>query len=140
MQDYCDTGEKEQTLVESIKALEKVNKSLAKLNLQREKLTTNIIEAFSHSHEGQKTYEYDMWKIEIKTPCIYSLNKKLYESGNYELPEDYNPIRATTAYTINKTLCEEYLGCAPERVRDSLIALIDKKPGKAGVVIKERTQ
>ena len=138
MQAYTDTHEREQTLVESIQELERVNKRLSKLNLEREKLTTNIIEAFSHSHEGQKTYEYDRWKIEIKTPCVYSLNKKLYESGSYELPEDYNPIRTTTAYTINKTLCEEYLKDAPEDVRDSLIALIDKKPGKAGVVIRER--
>lgn len=138
MQEYSDTHEKEQTLVESIKELERINKNLAKLNLKREELTTNIIESFSHSHEGQKTYEYRKWKIEIKTPCIYSLNKKLYESGNYELPEDYNPIRATTAYTINKTMCEEYLNHAPEKVRDSLIALIEKKPGKASVVVKER--
>ena len=139
MQEYCDTSVKEQTLVESIKELERVNKSLSKLNLKREELTTNIIEAFSHRHEGQKTYEYRGWKIEIKTPCIYSLNKKLYESGNYELPEDFNPIRATMSYTINKTLCEEYLKDAPDVVRDSLVALIDKKPGKAGVVVKART-
>ena len=138
MQEYSDTSEKEQTLVESIKELEKVNKNLAKLNLRREELTGNIIEAFSHSHEGQKTYEYGLWKIEIKTPCIYSLNKKLYESGNYELPEDFNPIRATTAYSIDKRLCEEYLEYAPDVVRDSLIELIDKKPGKANVVIRER--
>ena len=138
MQDYTDTHESEQTLVESICELDKINKKLAKLNLRREELASNIIEAFSHSHEGQKTYEYRQWKIEIKTPCVYSLNKKLYESGSYELPEDYNPIRATTSYTINKTLCEEYLNDAPENVRDSLIALIDKKPGKSNVVIKER--
>ena len=42
------------------------------------------------------------------------------------------------SYSIDKKLCDLYMLDAPKKVRDALIELIDKKPGKPSVTIKER--
>jgi hypothetical protein len=125
-------------LATHIRELEKVNKQLAKLTLRKEELTDMIISGMSHNHEGQRTYEYETWKVEIKTPITYALNKKLYESGSVTLPENFNPIKESISYSIDKGLCDKYMSTAPKKVKDALAELIDKKPGKASVVIKER--
>jgi hypothetical protein len=138
MQDYSDTSERERYLSDAILELERTNKKLAKLNLRKEELTSIIISEMTHDHEGQRSYEYGVWKLEIKTPFIYSLNKKAYESGDINLPDAFNPIKQTTSYSIDKRQCDLYLQTAPASVRESLIELIDKKPGKASVTIKER--
>ena len=127
-----------QDLKDYIMELEKVNKQLAKLTLRKEELTDMIISGMSHNHEGQRTYEYDVWKVEIKTPITYCLNKRLYESRTVNLPNDFNPIKESIAYSIDKGLCDKYMLEAPKKVRDALAELIDKKPGKASVTIKER--
>ncbi len=133
-----DTTEREQCLSLSLKELEKVNKQIAKLLLRKEELTDVVIGAFGHEHEGQKTYEYAEWRVEVKTPFVYSLNKKLYESGNVKLPDEFNPIKERKSYSVDKKLCDFYMDKAPKKVRDALVDLIDKKPGKANVVLKER--
>jgi hypothetical protein len=133
-----EPNEREHCLSESVKELEEVNKQLAKLNVRKEELTEIIIGALGHEHEGQKSYEYDVWKIEVKTPFTYSLNKKLYESGTINLPDAFNPIKESISYSIDKKLCDQYMMDAPKKVRAALADLIDKKPGKAGVTIKER--
>lgn len=138
MQDYNYTNDQERCFVESVKELDKVNKQLAKLLLRKEQLTHDIIGALEHEHEGQKTYEYGTWKLEVKTPFVYSLNKKLYESGQFSLPAQFNPIKESVSYSIDKRLCDDYLENAPKKVRDALAELIDKKPGKASITIKER--
>ena len=131
-------NEQERSFVESVNELNKVNKQLAKLLLRKEELTQDIIISLDHEHEGQKTYEYGAWKIEVKTPFVYSLNKKLYESGDIKLPSDFNPIKESVSYSIDKKLCDKFMNEAPKKVRDSLAELIDKKPGKAGITVKER--
>jgi hypothetical protein len=132
------TNEQEHCFSEQINELQKVNKQIAKLNVRKEELTEQIISSLEHDHEGQKSYEYGMWKIEVKTPFVYSLNKKLYESGSVKLPQDFNPIKESVSYTVDKRLCDKFMVDAPKKVRDALAELIDKKPGKAGITIKER--
>ena len=141
MHDFKDVSnaiQREVGLSDNIKELEKVNKQLARLSLRKEELTDSIISAMGHQHEGQRSYEYEVWKVEIKTPFVYSLNKKLYESGSVTLPDNFNPIKEAVSYSVDKALCDKYLVDAPKKVRDALIELIDKKPGKASVTIKER--
>lgn len=138
MQDHDQTNEQERCFSDSIAELQKVNKQLAKLILRKEELTDQIIGSLEHDHEGQKSYEYGAWKIEVKTPFVYSLNKKKYESGEIKLPDDFNPIKESVSYSVDKRLCDKYMMDAPKKVRDALAELIDKKPGKAGITIKER--
>lgn len=141
MQDFKDMVneiENEKCLGSTIKELEKVNKQLSKLTLRKEELTDMIISGMKHDHAGQSTYECGTWKVEIRTPFTYSLNKKLYESGSVILPDNFNPIKESVSYSIDKGLCDKYILEAPKKVRNALAELIDKKPGKASVVIKER--
>ena len=135
---HANELQQEKTFVDSINELQKVNKQLSKLTLRKEELTSQIIEMLGHDHEGQKTYEYGTWKLEVKTPFVYSLNKKLYESGDIKLPDNFNPVKESVFYSIDKRLCDQYMQDAPKKVRDALAELIDKKPGKANVVVKER--
>lgn len=138
MQEFNESNEHEHFFSSSIKELDKVNKQIAKLILRKEELTYTIIGELDHDHEGQKSYEYGIWKLEVKTPFVYSLNKKLYQSGNIQIPDNFNPIKESVSYSIDKRRCDQYLIDAPKKVRDVLVQLIDKKPGKAVVVIKER--
>lgn len=138
MQNHCDTGEQEFFLEDSIKQLDTVNRRIAKLLVMKEELVDNIIGALEHEHEGQKTYEYGVWRLEVKTPFVYSLNKKEYESGQFNIPEKFNPIKQSVSYSVDKGLCDKYMQTAPKEVREMLVELIDKKPGKANVCIKER--
>lgn len=132
------TNSQEKLFVDQIKELEKINKQLAKLILRKEELTSEIISNLDHDHEGQKTYQYGTWKIEVKTPFVYSLNKKAYESGEIKLPDEFNPIKESKSYTVDKKLCDLFMNKAPKKVRDALCELIEKKPGKPGINIKER--
>lgn len=133
-----DTTEREYSLSSSIKELQKVNKKIAKLLIQKEILTNQVVAGFGHDHEGQKTYEHDVWKIEIKTPIVYSLDRKLYEEGDICLPEEYNPIKSVVIHSVDKKLFENYMATADKKVVSDLISLIEKKPGKVSVVVKER--
>ncbi len=137
-QDVSNAIKREVGLSDTIKELEKVNKQLARLSLRKEELTSSIVSAMGHQHEGQRSYEYEVWKVEIKTPFVYSLNKKLYESGNIKLPDEFNPIKESVSYSVDKALCDKYIENAPKKIRDALVELIDKKPGKASVTIRER--
>lgn len=131
-------SECEEFLATSIQELNKVNKQLAKLGVKKEELTSSIISAMGHQREGQRTYEYAEWKIEIKTPVVYSLNKKLYESKKSDIPDGFNPVKESVAYFIDKRMCDQYLENSPNYIKNMLVEMIDKKPGKASVTIKER--
>jgi len=130
--------EREQVLSESVKELEKINKQLAKMTKRKEELTAEIIAALGHDHAGQKSYDYDVWKIECKTPQIYSLDKKAYEAGDIYIPEGFNPVKTGVSYTVDKALCEKIMSEGPESVRKILMELITVKDGKASVTIKEK--
>lgn len=138
MQQLWECGEQELCVKQTIQQLELVNKKLSRLSFQKEKLTEQLISSIGHNHEGQKTYEYETWKIEVKTPCVYSLDKKLYESGKYDIPKKFNPIKKSISYSIDKKLCDKFIEDAPQDVRAVLIELIEKRPGKASITIKER--
>jgi hypothetical protein len=138
MQAHDDTLLRQRVLEESIEEFEIINNQLANLLLRKEELTEEIISCLGHEHEGQRTYEHNIWKIEVKTPCIYSLNKKLYESGNFKLPSEFNPIKESISYSIDKKLCDQFILDAPKKIKKILAELIDKKPGKAGIAIRAR--
>lgn len=138
MQNYDHTNEQERCFSDSLAELQKINRKMASLNCRKEELTKQMIGALQHDHDGQKTYEIGAWKVEVKTPCVYSLNKKLYESGEISLPKQFNPIKKSISYSVDKRLVDKYIQEAPVDVRDALIELVEKRPGKAVITIKER--
>lgn len=125
-------------LNEHIQQLTKVNKKLAALKLEQERLTGEIINELGHKYEGQKTYDVDKWRVEVKTNVIYVLDKKLYQQYKELLPAAYNPVKETISYQVEKAKCEEALNIAPANVTDMLINMICKKPAKPSVTIKDR--
>ncbi len=138
MQQLRDLNERVEVLDSGIKELESINKTLAKLLMRKEELTELIIAAFDHEKEGQQTYEHRLWRIEVKTPFVYSLNKRAYAEQEIDIPHEYNPVKSSLTYTVDKRKCEEAMLNAPAEIRDLLIEIIDKKPGKPSVSIKER--
>jgi hypothetical protein len=139
MQAYDPSNNEQRKFLEdNIADLQKANNFLAEVTLMKEEIIKNIIGALQHTHEGQRTYEYGTWKVEVKTPFIYSLNKKLYESKSIFIPSQFNPIKESIAYVIDKNLCDKFMEEAPKKVRSALAELIDKKPGKPSIVVKER--
>jgi hypothetical protein len=112
-----------------------IQNEIAALKIRQQELEEEVITMFSHTHEGQKTYRYGQYDIKIKTPFVYTLNKRLYESGQYFIPEECNPIKVSLKYDVNKRLCDQFMEYAPETVRDALAELIDKKPGKPSVTV-----
>lgn len=132
------TSERLNVLDESINELQCINKKIAKLLIKKELLTADIIAAIGHDHEGQKSYDHGVWTVECKTPVTYSLNKKAYESEDIYLPDEFNPVKSSISYTIDKKKCEAYMATAPQEVVDTLVHLIEKKPSKPSVTIKDR--
>jgi hypothetical protein len=135
---YCEQLIQQQCIEESIQEFEDITREISSLTLKRENLVKKLIGHLGHSHEGQKTYEYEIWKIEVRTPCIFSLDKKKYEESKRLLPSEYNPIKESKSYTIDKNKCEKMMLDAPKNVRDVLSSFIEKKPGKASINIKGR--
>lgn len=138
MQDVEHPNEQEYFFVRCVKELEEVNEALEKLTFRKECLTKSIIEVLDHKYEGQKSYQYGDWSIEIRTPFIYSLDKKKYLSGKFQLPSDFNPIKESISYTIDKRLFDKFIQEAPEDIFNTLNELIDKRPRKTSVTIKGR--
>mgnify|MGYP001588485461 CR=1 FL=1 len=130
-----DSSEMQRHLESCIKIYQDTNKTLADLLLIKEKATREIIAALNHTKDGQKTYEFQCWKIEVKTPLVYSLDKKKYEKAL--IPHEFNPVKESITYTIDKKLCDKFLNEAPDDIRDVLFDLIEVKPGKANVLIKD---
>ncbi len=138
MQDHDPINEQERFFVESVKELEKVNKQLAKLLLRKEELTDQIIGALEHDHEGQKSYEYGVWKIEVKTGVTFSLDKDAYESIASKIPEGLDPVKKRIAYDISKSIINEIEKRGNSKELNILSKFISKKPSKPSISIKER--
>lgn len=128
--------ERQYTLEDSIIKLQQVNQQIAKLLLEKEELVEAIIAALGHEHEGQKTYEHREWKITCKTPNTYSLDTKAYKSNAPHLPMEYDPVKTSTTYTVDKKLFDHYCAVAPVNVRTLLNQLVTIKPGKCNVHIE----
>lgn len=133
-----NTEEGRFVLEDGLERIREVNEEIANLTVEKEKLTSEIIAALGHDKAGQQSYTHDKYKITVKTPNIYSLDKAAYANGDVYLEDNFNPIRETKAYAVDKALFEHYYATAPESVRDSLVQLITVKPGKPSVVVGVR--
>jgi len=130
-----NSQERQCVLEDSIKQLESVNKKLAKLTLEKEELTQTIIAALGHEKEGQRTYDVGIYKVTAKTPNIYSLDTRAYKNGDVYLDPQFDPIKQSVTYTVDKKLFDKYYNDAPESVREALVSLVTVKPGKASVSV-----
>ena len=118
--------------------LERMNKKLAKMRLDKEQLEAEFIELIGHNKEGSKTYDIGDKSVTVKTEMIYSLDKKAYTGGEVFLPTEFDPVLTKISYEVNKKLFKAYEEMAPESVRDILNQLIEIKPAKPALSIKAR--
>ena len=126
-------------LEQDIEMLQAINMEIARLTIEKEQLTKDIIVALGHEKEGEKTYNVGVWKVKAKTPFIYSLDTKAYKNGDFFLPAEFDPIKQSVSYAVDKKLFDKYYNSSPIGVRESLTQLITIKPGKAGLNIEARS-
>lgn len=129
------TNRDNQLLEDNVKALDFVNFQIAELIEIKSKLELKIIEGSGHDREGSRTYEIGKHKVTIKTDFIYSLDKDEYQIYKSQIPSEFNPVRESMKYDIDKRVikkCDDYAS------REDMILLskfITKKPAKANIKI-----
>jgi hypothetical protein len=122
-------------LDDNVKALDFVNFQIAELLDIKQKLELKIIEDLRHNHEGSRTYEVGKHKVTIKTDYIYSLDKEEYQIYKSQIPAEFNPVRESIKYDIDKRIikkCDDY---ASNKDMLTLSKFITKKPAKPNVKI-----
>ncbi len=130
---------RERTAIDLVGELEKINKKMAKLRLDKEKLEVELIGVIGHDYEGSKTYDIGQSKVVIKTEKIYALDKAAYRNGDLFLPDEFDPVLKSISYEVNKKLFNSFVTTAPFAVRETLNKLITLKDSKPGVTIKVRS-
>ena len=124
-----------QLLEDNVKALDFCNFQIAEILDIKQKLELKIIEGLEHTYEGSKTYEVGKHKVTVKTDYIYSLDKEEYQVYKSKIPAEFNPVRESIKYEVDKRLmrkAEEYAS------KDDMMLMsnfITTKPAKANVKI-----
>ena len=136
-QQQWEQHDQEFSLAEHIDRLELINAQIAAWDVEKRALTAAIISDIGHHMEGERTYQVGTAAVTCRTPIILALDKKAYESGEVYLLPEFDPIVTSKSYKVNRAKYETYLGCSPQRVREALDMLIEKKAGKPSVVIKK---
>lgn len=132
MIEYDNTQE---LINEKVKALDFVNYQISELAEIKQKLELEIIESLEHVHEGQKSYEVGKYKVTVKTDYIYSLDKEEYAVLKSHLPQEFNPVKESISYTIDKRIIKKAEDYASSDDLMLLGKLISKKPGKPNVKV-----
>lgn len=130
---------REKGCIELTYEIEKINKKIAKLRLEKEQKELELIALIGHNKEGSTSYSLADRTVTVKTDMIYSLDKKSYISGDVYIPEEWNPILTNITYEVNKKLFNSFEENAPESIREILNELVTKKPSKPNVTIKVRS-
>ena len=122
-------------LYSNCERLQRINAKIAALEIEKKDLTAAIIYEVGHEQNGQRSYVVGDLNVTCRTPVIYTLDKKAYESGDVYLDEAFDPVKVSTSYTINKSKYEECRAKAPLSAQIALNMLITQKPGKPSVII-----
>lgn len=125
----------EELINEKVKALDFVNYQMSELVEIKQKLELEIIEDLKHVHEGQKSYDIGKYKVTIKTDYIYSLDKEEYGVMKSHIPQEFNPVKESVSYTIDKRIIKKAEEYASNDDLMLLGKLISKKPGKPNVKV-----
>jgi len=135
MQQQQELNNCEFSLYDNCERLQSINAKIKALEIEKKGLTAAIIYDLNHVKNGQESYVVGDLNVTCRTPVIYTLDKKAYESGDVYLDEIFDPVKVSTSYTINKTKYEEFMSRAPQTTRMALQMLITQKPGKISVII-----
>lgn len=136
MRQQIELHDRERSLADNIEELQKLRAKIKIMEVEEKGLVQAILADIGHEHKGSRTYEVGTYKVECKTPVTLTLDKKAYADGSVYLPEEFDPIEHSTAYTVNRSKYLSMLELAPESVREAIHKLITEKDGKPNVVIK----
>lgn len=126
-------------LEECICRLQEVKKQISMLANIEKKLTGIIINEIGHDKDGQKTYYYNQYAVEVKTPTNYTLDKTLYKKFKDEIPAEVNVVDEVVEYKLNRKKLSEAIKLLDDDKLSVLGKFIDAKPGKPSVNIKPNT-
>lgn len=125
-------------LREAICNLELVTYQIAELARVKEELSHKIAIMFGHEQEGNKTYIFDAYAVEVKTPYSYSVDKINYEKLKEHLPQDKNPVRESVKYDLNKEKYRELMRSGDADVAMTLMEFVAVTKPKPSITIKHR--
>ena len=60
----------------------------------------------SVKHDGQQTLEVGNFKVTVKTPSTWKINKREYEVEASRLRKEFNPVKTSISYRIDKKILE----------------------------------
>lgn len=130
------TIDKTDYILDMIKTLNTVNYQLADLKKVKEDLEAKLCEVIGHDKYGQEQYEYGRYKVVIKTGLNYSIDTEEYEIVKNRIPVQFDVVRKSTKYEIDKKRFEEANKYADHDTLELLNTLITAKPSKLNVTIK----
>jgi len=85
-----------------VEELISVNEQIKELNNIKQRIENELIKELNHEHEGSKTYNEGVYKINIKTDFIYSVDKEKYLEEKELIPPEFNPIIEKVSYSVDK--------------------------------------
>jgi len=123
-----------------ISALNKINHEIARLKVEKEQAEEKIKKLFDHNCEGQKTYYFKEYAVEVKTNLNYVVDKKEYEVLKGQMRKEFNPIKEVVKYEVDKKKYEEVLTYGSQEDIKLLSEVSHTKPAKLSVTIKPNTK
>lgn len=126
---------KNDSVIERVKALERINYSVAELQRIKEALEEQVRELLGHDEEGQKTYLLGRYKVTVKTGVNYSLNKDEFEAIGSRLPADLQPVQKVMKYELNKKIIRQAYIYGSAEDKAVLDAIIVARPAKLNIAI-----
>jgi hypothetical protein len=133
---FPELADKHHAIKDIIVTLEAVNYQIAELKRIKEAQEDKLKTLFNHTKEGQETYVFERYKVEISTGYNYRLNIKKYLEFRELLDPKFDPVKEVVKYELNKKLikdCEEY-GTFDDK--DALSAFVEKNDKKLSVKIR----
>lgn len=96
-------------VAERVMMLSMINKQIAELNRIKLDVEARIVELVQHPNQGQKTYQVDTYKVQIRSGFNYTVNKKVYLDlrESEQIPPDLNPVNAIVKYEVDKKMLHE---------------------------------
>jgi len=133
----------EERLIEDITNLNTINYQIAELKMIKERVERKIVSDMklanydekghvtSVVHDGEQTRVVGKFKVKVKTPSLYKVDTKEYEIVQSQLSKEFNPIKKSISYRVDKKVLETiraYASTVDQDLVESFLILDYSKP------------